>query len=363
MKKVLFGTTTLVAAGLISGVASAETMKSSKDNLDLSIGGKMEQYFGGIGAIDDGNNEDGFGIWTDTELYFTGATTLDNGITVKAVIQLEAQTNANANADEQYVELSGSFGKIQAGQKEDAATQMGVIAPTVGSVGVNDIVEHWLGNDWYTATPIGFMGGDTTWGSDDATVSYFTPSFYGFSLGVSYTPNPGSARVPDGRTTNRDSVYASLGFSNEFSGVGIDADVGTRMNTSEDDWQLRSGVNLSYAGFTVGGSFMTTQGSDATSANSSANNTFMAEDSWVWDAGVSYEVGPYSVGFTYGGSEGGSNGGDQSSYKLGGAYNMGPGIDLVGNLFYAESYADGVTSGDAGSRSGVGAVAGVVLSF
>ncbi|MCF8480639.1 MAG: porin [Rhodospirillum sp.] len=339
MKKVLFGTTTLVAAGLISGTAFAGNV-TSKDNLELSIGGKMEQYFGGVGTFEDGGREDGFGINTDTELYFTGKTTLDNGITVKAVIQLEAQTSNTTNADEQYVELSGSFGKIQAGQKEDAATQLAVTAPTVGSVGVNDTYV-WLG----APTSGSFAGGDTTWSSDDATVSYFTPSFFGFSGAVSYTPTPGSALVPAG-TTGRDNVYLSVGFSNEFSGVGIDADVGSVIDTSQDSWGIRSGLNLSYAGFTAGGSFLTMQGSD-----NGANETY------IWDAGVSYAVGPYAVGFTYGAND--TTTSDQQSYKLGGSYNMGAGIDLVGNVFYADSDSSGAN----GQRDGVGAVAGVVLSF
>ncbi|MCF8480640.1 MAG: porin [Rhodospirillum sp.] len=343
MKKVLFGTTTLVAAGLISGTAFAGNV-TSKDNLELSIGGKMEQYFGGVGTFKDGGREDGFGINTDTELYFTGKTTLDNGITVKAVIQLEAQTSNTTNADEQYVELSGSFGKIQAGQKEDAATQVAVVAPTVGAVGVNDTYV-WLG----APNNGSFLGGDTTWGSDDASVAYFTPSFFGFTGAVSYTPTPGSALVPAG-TSGRDQIDFGVGFSNEFGGVGIDADAGAHFVTSDDAYMIRSGLKLSYAGFAVGGSMRTIQGNDNA-----------GDGTWQWDAGVTYGVGPYAVGFTHGGVLGAGTLGDQQSYKLGGSYAMGPGVSLVGNVFYANEDANSAAAND--SRDGIGAVAGVVLSF
>ncbi|WP_413205714.1 porin [Rhodospirillum sp. A1_3_36] len=349
MKKVLFGTTTLVAAGLISSTAFAGDV-TSKDNLQLSIGGKMEQYFGGVGSFGDGGREDGMGINTDTEVYVNGMTTLDNGITVKAVIQLEAQTNSTINADEQYVELSGSFGRIQAGQKEDAASQLAVTAPTVGYVSINDTYT-WLGAPVNGGT---FAGGDTTWSSDDATVSYFTPSFYGFTGAVSYTPNPGGALVP-GRGRGRDHVFMSVGYSNEFSGVGIDADVGSRIDTSQNAWGIRSGLNLSYAGFTVGGSFMGIAGDDTS-------------ETYVWDAGLSYAVGPYAVGFTYGQNDGaqqdgGATGvGHEASYMVGGSYNMGPGISLVGNVFYATMDGE-KAAGNNDTRDGVGAVAGVVLAF
>ncbi|WP_147165104.1 porin, partial [Pararhodospirillum oryzae] len=77
MKKILFGTTALVAAGLFAGGASAA------DKIKLSLGGKMEQYFGGVGTLEDGgfDDSDGFGMDTDTEVYVKGSTKLDNGLT------------------------------------------------------------------------------------------------------------------------------------------------------------------------------------------------------------------------------------------------------------------------------------------
>ena len=120
MKKVLYGTTALVAGVAFAGAAYAAP-------IELSIGGKQEMYFG-VGGIDDDRNNNATwantGMATDTELYFTGSTTLDNGITVSAVIQLEAENDGatnDDNADEQYVTLSGGFGKFRVGQKDNLA--------------------------------------------------------------------------------------------------------------------------------------------------------------------------------------------------------------------------------------------------
>jgi outer membrane protein OmpU len=342
MRNKLLGTTAFMVLGTTIGVANAGDV-TTKDTLQLSIGGKIEQYFGGVGAFEDGGREDGFGINTDTEVYFTGKTTLDNGITVAAVIQLEAQTNSSTNADEQYVTVSGSFGKIMAGQKDDAATQLAISAPKEGAMDMLDVY-FWLGQP-NSGT---FAGGLSDWGSDDATVMYFTPSFQGFTGAVSYTPNPGSALVPS-QTASRDNLSVTLAYGNEFNGVGIDSDASALFDLSQESWAVRSGLQLSYAGFAVGGSFLTQQGKDN-----------RIKDTYMWDAGVSYETGPYALAFTYAANEGGGAfTGDQQSYKLGATYNMGPGIDLVGNVFYAGMQSPGVN----GDRDGVGAVGGIAISF
>lgn len=66
MKKVLLGTSALIAAAAISAPAMAQ------EKIQLGLGGKMEQYFG-FNSFDDSATEDltSTGILTDTEVYFT----------------------------------------------------------------------------------------------------------------------------------------------------------------------------------------------------------------------------------------------------------------------------------------------------
>ncbi|MGB1026577.1 MAG: porin, partial [Rhodospirillaceae bacterium] len=187
MKKVLFGTSALVAAGLFAGQAVAA------EPISLSIGGKQEQYFGGVGFHETGGGiSDSFGIASDTELYFTGSTTLDNGITVRAVIQMEATLGTGA-PDEQYVDLSGSFGRIRAGIKEGVFDSSAVEAPGVGEVSLADVT-GWVGTTVNGTDPNGL---DVTNTSDQASVSYFTPTFMGLQLGGSYIPDVAEANIND----------------------------------------------------------------------------------------------------------------------------------------------------------------------
>ena len=91
MKHILLGTTALVAAGLMAGPAAAQ------QGVQLGLGGF---YFGALGGnVDEDFDANGFSdndknTWDfkqDVEVHFLGETTLDNGLTVGARIELEAQ--------------------------------------------------------------------------------------------------------------------------------------------------------------------------------------------------------------------------------------------------------------------------------
>jgi predicted porin len=99
---------------------------------------------------------------------------------------------------------------------------------------------------------------------------------------------------------------------------------------------IGGGLQIAYAGFTVGGSF----GWDN-------NGLISGNESLFWSAGVSYENGPWGVSLTYfGGTRreahvagtGGALGTDQTHlFMAGGTYAIGPGIKLVGGFFYEAS--------------------------
>ncbi|AEO48740.1 porin [Rhodospirillum rubrum] len=355
MKKVLFGTTMLVAAGAFAGAAVAA------DPITLKLGGKQEQYFGGVASTKDGGREDGFGIDTDTEVYFSGSTTLDNGITVAARIELEAEADNANNADKQWVTVSGAFGKIEAGQRSGVFDEFMVVAPTVGSVSLDDS-KSWLGAGNGINGSVTQLYLDQSLDDDDAKVTYVTPQFYGFSAGVSYTPNVGGPRANNSSIVaptkkNRDLVQMAVGYDAEFGDVGLKASAAAA--TQSNLWIYQGGVNVSYAGFTLGGAYTEY---DDQSAAAVASWDADASEGRVWTAGLSYAVGPYSVGFTYGQTDNDSKSGvDAAIYKIGGDYKMGPGIDLVGNVFYGET-GIGSSNVDA-SREGFGAVTGIVLAF
>ncbi|SDE18586.1 porin [Rhodospira trueperi] len=384
MKKVLYGTTALIAAGAFAATASAEP-------IELSIGGKQEMYFL-AGDSNDNNGETwaSTGMYTDTELYFTGQTTLDNGITVQAIIQLEAEDRMDRNADEQAIILSGGFGAMQIGQRQSYVGMMQYVGPSVGGpFGANEI-RDW---NWANFTNASSSQHFNYYTDDDLSVSYVTPSFFGFTLAGAYAPdssNNDDSVFEEWNTTGssyKDLLQVGAAFDNEFSGVGIHADVtyqyffgaaqsetlidltagqvtdlATQLGVADpgqaievtatannpDRSLLRGGLSVSYMGFEVGGSY----------GQWNFENTNDSVDSW--SAGASYSNGPYAVAFEYyGSSEDIGANTDAHSFAFSGRYILGPGINLGAAVFHGDEELDGNNN----DRETTGVVLGIGLAF
>ncbi|MBB4287004.1 porin [Roseospira goensis] len=345
MKKVLFGTTALIAAAAFAGTAHAERIK-------LSIGGKQEVWFG-VADVEDNAGETyaSTGMATDTELYFTGDTTLDNGLTVRAVISLEADARGAQNADETYIVMSGGFGAVQLGAREDVVMGQSWAAVELG------------GQDWDEA--FGWSPdfedhfAPTYYSVDDLSIGYTSPSFFGFSVAGSYAPDlaePNDATgFQDWNNTDaayKDAFAVGAAFNNEFTGIGIHADVGywDQQGTRgvSDRNLVRGAVALSYAGFELGGAYGVWDYED----------TDTEVDTWLVGAG--YENGPYGIDVNYARSETDDNAGDVEAdyFKVAGKYILGPGVNLSASVFHT-TYDD-----DAGDdREVTGGIMGVALSF
>src|SRR3546814_11961528 len=75
-------------------------------------------------------------------------------------------------------------------------------------------------------TSVDFRGGVDT--SDATKITYTTPNFSGFSLGVSYTPdtvdgNDGNDFARENHTGYHDNIGVGLGYEGEFDGFGLEA--------------------------------------------------------------------------------------------------------------------------------------------
>ena len=90
MKKILLGTTAIVAAGMIAAPSA-----DAADKIKISVGGYMNQWFGYTTADDESGEYQGFNNVSDTEIFFTGMTTLDNGISFGVNVQLEGNTSGD----------------------------------------------------------------------------------------------------------------------------------------------------------------------------------------------------------------------------------------------------------------------------
>jgi predicted porin len=119
---------------------------------------------------------------------------------------------------------------------------------------------------------------------------------------------------------------------------------------NDDPQQISAGLNLGFAGFTVGGSI-------------GVEDSDRAQDGVGWDAGATYSTGPWAVGVTYFHSEveGAPGGGEDEldAAQAGVSYAVGPGITASANVLWAEW--DGAGAG--ANADGLGAVFGMKMGF
>ena len=152
--------------------------------------------------------------------------------------------------------------------------------------------------------------------SDSEKITYISPRFAGFALGASWTPDntedAGSSAVPGrtddavaagrGRAQNagqRDIFEFGLNYENKFGDFGILAGatygfasaIEDRSNIvanidEHEDFSL--GLNLTYAGFTVGGGYYWTNQGFATNGDLDA-----------WAVGLAWANGPLRIAAQY----------------------------------------------------------------
>jgi len=354
MKKELFGTTALISAGLLAGSGVGQQAQAAEP-MELSIGGytsvSIEYRNEDDSTGEPGANLQTVGVYWDGELQFTASTTLDNGITVKARTEFEGMNQAAGtdNADEHYLEFGGVFGQIRVGADDDAAYAMQYQAP-VGAyqIGVNTttFAVPSVGGNAITSYPTTYISAT----GDAEKIIWYSPRIAGFQLGVSYAPTsqamenttffPGLP-LPDNTVGAQENVV-SIGANYVQSFNDIDVAVAGGYNTGslqansagifDDREQWSAGLNVGFAGFTVGASY-----------KSDNNGLSGSNDTTTWDAGVTYSTGPFTVGFTYlGATSEASAGGDDEldSFNVSGTYNIGPGVNLWGGVKYFD-YQDG----------------------
>ena len=350
MKKILLGSTAIVAAGMIASVPSADAASKMK----LGVGGYMEQWFG-FTSGDDGVAQDysGFSTVSDGEIHFKGKTKLDNGITVGVNVQLEAQQGGD-QIDEQYMTVSGGFGQIIIGDENSAMYKMHY-APSDFGIGTNSgDVTSWnkpvsdaegdsIAMGGHYRAPFGATYIEPNAVNDSAKISYFTPRVSGFQLGLSYAPDGSQDNngLPNRDTTNTDYIMVGANFVQKMGGmsVGISGGYGTVTDAAAGGVEPEAtsfGIKLGMGGVSAGVSY----------ANFSDSGE---KDQEGINAGVAYSSGPMGVSIAYFHGEKDGNNGDAATLNnqaerdvihLSAKYAMGPGVTLAGTLGHAVYSSD-----------------------
>lgn len=371
-KHVLLGTTALVAASLVSGAANAQ--------IEMRLGGFMNQWFGY------GDNDDEFDLqdvdqWSNSEIFFLGQGTTDNGLTFGVNVQLEANTSGD-QIDESFLFLSGNFGRINLGSENSAGYLMQTAAPNVAlPINSGSQTQHIINptSGSLFRSPFGSTFIEPARDNDGQKLTYFTPRFFGVQLGVSYLPDidpTGGDRnglvSDDNNFTN--GVSVGVNYENTFGDFGVLVSGGYYYaeapdGSEGDDFQAFSlGASFVYGGFELGGSYaQVTDGlfnvPDPDDDDDFDPELFGDSDSYGWDVGIAYGMGPWSVSYTYfNGQQDASpftdDEIDHQSHAFGARYDLGSSIALVGTVGYSEFEQDNGPEND-----GVYVTGGVAISF
>lgn len=326
MKKILLGSTALLGFGLMSSSALAQ--------VELSISGNMRFEAGYVNEDDDSTAERDYAFRQDGVLQFNAAGTADNGLEFGGEVELDdlrsdgqnTSGDGDVGVDELYVYVGGGFGQVRLGDKEGAAANFGVTAPTTGSGGFDgNFGQYMIGDEGSYLLLLN--------DNDFTRISYFTPEIGGFQGGISFTPseNDGKEGGRDKRTDvgAENILEAGANYSLNVSGfdllVGATAVYGQGTSGFDDPWGFHVGGNVGFGGLTVGAAYLQVDYADG------------SEEDTI-QLGATYEIGPWTVGASAAldtvealGVEV-----DTDIYAVGGTYAVAPGLSLYTDLMYVD---------------------------
>ena len=344
MKKVLLGTTALLGVGSVAGAAQAS------DGIKLDVGGFFQTVYQGVfdskadNHFGEHRNYDRF--LHNAEVHFKGETTLDNGLTVGAQIELEGET-AGDQIDKAFVYWSGGFGKVQIGSQDGVIGACPVFPPGATANFSGFSPASWGSND-----PVGSNSVCADF-NNSQSIKYTTPNFAGFQLAVFYQPSAnaetyaqtgvngaGTPSSPDGVAHHNFGAYLTYSYAGD--GWGVDWGGGTSFSTafnsnntvSDGNIHLyQTALNVNFGNFAVGGIF------------EYYNMGGIDNNGWSAGGGLSYGVDAWTVGLQ--GSHGSLDGAANASFTpntggarytnrviVTGSYEMGPGVLLDAELGY-----------------------------
>jgi len=372
MKKILLGTTAVIALGTMTTEAFAA------DKIALGLGGFMKHYVG-IGKNDEvastssaAERGKDIGQKSNTEVYFTGSTTLDNGIKVAARIEMEADGAATNNIDRSYLTVSSdAMGSVVVGHAPHYSNSSAVRVPQVTGLDWGD-TDGWGGTATSSTTTTTTFANATgtgsrvmdTLGGDSVKLKYTSPSFSGFSVGASYSAaeagNASEARLV---VAAQDGYSYGASYSGEMSGVGISASL-SHSDVDTDYSFNYAGLNLSMAGFTVGGGYRDFEDT----RSGTLLTTDERQDGNAWELGVAYKTGPYSVAAGYlsakrSGQSGIAGDDKDTKWSVAAAYDLGASVALTANYYNAKANLEGTGTEANKARTISGVIAGIEVGF
>ncbi len=307
MKRTLLCTTALAAIS-VAGTASAVEISAGALSMNVSGFYTTTLAYSSVttGATLGAADFDGVDIFTNAEIWFQPSLTLDNGIKIAVDVQLEAGSGVNGDQiDESYMTVSGNFGKVIIGSENSVGYKMTIAAPDVSHIfaqsssltGFVPYSSATAGADLFRRT-LGTTYIENNGNNDAQRLSYFSPTFSGFQFGISYARDAGQGNgAVDNNAVVSDIIDIAATYHGSFGevDVGVSARYGTASAPlgGQDPEVWGGGLNLTWNGFTLGGSYAEQDGSPA------QGGVANARDGRSYDVGLGYASGPWAYSLTY----------------------------------------------------------------
>ena len=249
MRKYLLSTSALAGAVLLSSASVA----------DVSVNGYYEWSYSSVGSDVAANDGTSFGADSEVHIKFTNKT--DSGLTVGMVSEFETE-KANASVtDDNYMFISGGFGKLTLGELDGVTDQYGVAASDLP------------GEEIYAGEPADMVTENADAGSaggETNKVSYHIPAVGGLTGGISYT-NSGVAG-------DADATEYALKYAMDAGGaaVTIGAATGTKdVSGAQDEDHQVIGASITSGAMTVNLSQATYEDADQNEETNGASAKFV----------------------------------------------------------------------------------------
>jgi len=340
MKKLLL---TTAACGLAFAATPANAQ------VELELGGYLKAYGAYVDQDENNGEVNDFDMIRETEIHLGGETTLDNGLTVGAHFELEADGEDSTEVEESYLYFSGNWGRFNVGAEDGAGYLLQVAAPSADSNidGVRQYVQPVnygvLGLAGVTGVASGIDYDMDITGKDDK-ITYLSPILSGFQIGATFSPDSDDASDKGGIGT--DDVVDTAGaayelavrYEGQFNNVGVIAGAGYALVENENETAANAddrkawnaGLDLDMGPFGLGAIYTEDNGADLTS------NDDVDEETWV--VGADYTTGPFKLGASYFTQENtfAVDGLETDRYSAGAVYTYGPGMTFRGSIGYIE---------------------------
>ncbi len=414
MKKYLL---TTAACGLVMAAAPASAQ------VQLELGGYVKGY--GVYVQQDETRDNvstlgdesvtgnEFDIVRDTEVHFGGETTLDNGLTVGAHLEAEADGGDSFAVQESYVYFSGGWGRVNFGAEDGAAYLLQVAAPSADSnidgirqyvnpINFNNLTAAGASSPRWLALNGGAIGEvaidyDQNISGYDDKLTYLSPILNGFQAGLSYTPDVGYASDLEGVGTSpgidgyNDVYEAALRYEGQFNNIGLilgagytysalDQAGGTQpvgaagpaavaLDDPTDDrvaYNFGADIDVGPVGFGVVYK-NDNAGERVTRVADSNSSALVGDDEETYVFGVDYTTGPFKIGASYLDQDNtfGVDNLDTDKYAAGVVYTYGPGMTFRGSVGYIRQHGGGIggTTDDGPGSATVNTVSGTYVAL